>query len=133
MIRFPYSSYRAKPAIASRASEAKRINKIPTMPLEIKSLDPKYQQQKGSVRISTLVSIPLATIGAFLGTAIQFHVIRDTIAKAPGIDKVGYLDFISSPQASMDYLSVAASGLLGAFVGVGIAKFPALLDQNGDQ
>lgn len=126
MIRFPYHNFRRKPAMIANANSSRGMIRVPVKPLAVKG-------QEGSVRISTLVSIPLATIGAFLGTAIQFHIIQESVARAQGLENVNYLDFMSRPEVSMDYLSVAASGLLGAFVGVGIAKFPALLDSNGKQ
>jgi hypothetical protein len=137
---FPRVTPKNQTFIATRAREAKRTIKTPYSAPELRlqetgmrPLRTELKREEGSVKLSTLASIPLATIGALLGVGIQSHINKDNLIKAQDLDTSSFWQYFARPETALDYASVASAGLVGLLAGVLVAKFPTFLSGNGNR
>ena len=140
IFNFPRVTQKNQTFIATRAREAKRTIKTPYSSPELRlpeagmrPLRPELKMQEGSVKLSTLVSIPLATIGALLGVGIQSYINKNNIIQAQDIDTSSFWQNFARPETTLDYASVVSAGLVGLLAGVLIAKVPTFLNGNGER
>lgn len=83
----------------------------------------KARPVDGFTRLSVLFGITGGALGFLGGSALQFSNLKEIIAKEcrlPLAD-LSYWRFISEPSLSKDYSSVTVGGLVGLFIGVGVA------------
>ena len=90
------------------------------------------KKQAGSIERTLLAALVLGSAGAALGGRIQFGILQASIMRDRGLESLNFVDFITRPEISADYISISASALIGGLAGVGIAYLPKWL-RHGDR